>query len=636
MKSQYFFLHSLVPTCSKVKILTTSPRFGRCLRVLCSVGVLAFLLQNSGCLFDPSVRLDRSKALWDVARERPVAASGFIQGFEPENLVNATPICWAVKGGGLQWFEVYLDGLADILRFTLTMGYNYQGEAINVYGRIKGKGYQLLHTFKGTPVSEGKALIYTPEQPWHEVEMIRMESVDGPDYLCWNNLELWGRIPGRVPPDFNDCSDAPAIIYYNGKILTMDDTHSEQQAVAIRAGRIMAVGTNEEILALRRAQCGTYAIDLHGLTVLPGFNDSHAHWFSWYGDYECSATGDTLRYPPPPLDDKIKMLVTNGWTSFSDMAFGFPVIDRRKIDSAIAMDNAGRLKVRVTGYWGVVDTVPQMDEIVGYANRRFTGKVKTAGIKLYIDHPLGISCCNHAQEDVNNMVRAAHDYGFQIAAHAVSESGVEQILTAYETVLPVGSNDGMRYRIEHAVKVSDDQLDRMKRRGIIASIQLIGPGDWPAQPSFQRYLQNPNPEYNMRWKDFMNARSGGLKVVGSCDAPYNESFCDYNPFRVIYQAVTRNGYLRNATYPWELNQRLDISEAIELLTKAGAYATFDEHDKGTIEPGKFADLVIVSDNPLDMAATPERLLDIQVYLTMVGAEVVYRRPGHEGLATWIH
>ena len=120
----------------------------------------------------------------------------------------------------------------------------------------------------------------------------------------------------------------------------------------------------------------------------------------------------------------------------------------------------------------------------------------------------------------------------------------------------------------------------------------------------------------------MEAEAGGLRTTGSTDAPFNEITCDPSPFRAIYQAVTRQGYISREHADWELNQRITVEQAIKLLTVNGAYATFEEDIKGSLTPGKVADLVILSQNPYEIA-DPEELLDIEVLMTMVGGNVEF-------------
>jgi predicted amidohydrolase YtcJ len=416
------------------------------------------------------------------------------------------------------------------------------------------------------------------------------------------------------------CAEAPDLILYNGTVLTMDPGLPAAEAIALKAGTILGVGTLQSLVAPLPVGCRTRMINLQGLTILPGFNDSHEHWFSWR-QHICSAREDTVY---PPLEEIMGMLSRHGWTSVSELNFGRPDFIPEHLANALDLDARGELSVRVNGYWGTYDDPSLIDVLAdsGISPRRvFTDRIRVPGVKMYVDDPFGTTDIM-TQQQVSSLVSLAHARGWQVAAHAVNQTAVEKFLSAVEQVLGSETNAQYRHRIEHAVKVSDDQLQRMKARGIIASFQLMGPPDWPEQATFQTYISNSNPEWCLRWRDFDDAVAEGLHTTGSTDAPFNDAPCDYSPFRVIHQAVTRQGYLNRAHADWELVQRIGIETGIRLLTIDGAYATFEEHVKGSLSPGKLADLVVVSDNPLNVS-DPDDLLDIRTRLTMVGGEVEY-------------
>jgi predicted amidohydrolase YtcJ len=559
---------------------------------------------------------------WNLVLDAPMAASGFTQGNPPENLINANaPVCWSVEGGGMQWLEINFGDPAVLQRFELTIGHDYKGEPVNMYGRFAGGEYKLLHHFQNEQLIGDSSIVFEPSQPWDNVEFIRLESPESPLTLCWRHLGLIGYIPGQIPPDDIDdfCRPAPDLIYYNGTVITMDPATPVAEAVAIHTNTITGVGTNEEIMNMRIAGCRTELIDLNGLTVLPGFNDSHCHWISWRR-HICEPAGDTTY---PSYEEIMRNLSLNGWTSISELNFGRP--DDGSADHYYdVMDMAlrGTLPVRLNGYWGTLNDGTDLIDVLSDSSRTperaYSERVRAPGVKIYIDDPFGTTDIL-SQTDVNNLVQYAYNAGWQVAAHAVNESAVEKILSAYEMALGADMNDIRRLRIEHAVKVSDDQMNRMLNKRIIASVQLMGPPDWPAQETFQTYISNTHPEYCLRWRDFANE---GMQMTGSTDAPFNNSVCDYSPFRVMYQGISRIGYLDHIHADWELNQRLTIQQALELMTIDGAYATFEEDRKGSITSGKWADLVIVSDNPLEIA-DPEDLLNIRVLQTMVGGRIEF-------------
>ncbi len=562
---------------------------------------------------------------WNLLLGARVAVSDYSPGNPPENafLKTHSPLCWSADGGGMQWLEADFKEAVTINRFELTFGHNYSGEPIAIYGRNIDGNYKLLHRFKDENLAGDTSLIYTPSEPWASIEFVRIESPESPVTLCWRDLELIGNIPGSDPPDdiSENCRTTPDIIYHNGTIITMDSSKPAAEAVAIHLNKVIGVGTDEEMLTLQKPGCNTSLVDLNGLTVLPGFNDSHSHWFSWR-QHICSVTGDTTN---PSLDEIMQMLSSLGWTSISELNFGRPDNSSAEhLQNALDLAFHGKLSVRLNGYWGQLndmDLISTLADSGRFPGESFSGRIRAPGVKIYVDDPFGTTDIL-TQEEVSTQIQLAHNDGWQVAAHAVNESAVEKILSAYENVLGLESNENYRYRIEHAVKVSDDQLSRMKNKGIITSFQLMGPADWPEQETFQTYISNTNPEWCLRWKDLVNAEPEGLHITGSTDAPFNDTPCDYSPFRVIYQAVTRMGFLDRAHAGWELNQRLTIQECLKLLSIDGAYATFEENKKGSITPGKLADLIVVSGNPLEVAS-PEDLLNIKVLLTMVGGHIEY-------------
>jgi hypothetical protein len=237
---------------------------------------------------------------------------------------------------------------------------------------------------------------------------------------------------------------------------------------------------------------------------------------------------------------------------------------------------------------------------------------------MYVDDPFGTTDIMD-QATCTALVSRASQAGYQVAAHCVNESAVGKILNAYESALGSNDNSARRHRIEHAVKVSNSQLARMEQKGIIASFQLQGPPDWPDQNTFQTYISNTNTSFVLRWKDLIESTA---PVVGSTDAPFNNTVCNYSPFRAIYQAVTRKGYLDRQHAQWELDQRIAIEQGLRLLTVDGAWATGEESVKGSLRTGMYADLTLVSADPLSVT-DPEGLLDIESLLTMVGGQMEY-------------
>lgn len=586
------------------------------------IGLLIIILQFAS-------GLNKSKAqnnTWNLAQMASLSASDYEEGYPPQNLINAqSPLCWVVEGGGFQWLEVRFKVPVTLREIRLTIGHEYAGEPIRLMGRTKDNEYFQIEKFENIDLQGDTLLKHNFPQDYEEITLLRLESPGSPLTLCWRDLGLIGYIPGWEPPSDGFelvCQYAPDVIYYNANIITMDEALPEAEAMALKGDRILGVGTREEMFGLAIPACPVSTIDAGGYTILPGFNDNHNHVFTW-PQLICSPTGDTSY---PDLLTRVQSFAQYGWTSISEMSLGIPQDGSREhLYNAINLDLRGQLPFRLNGYFGSVPdagTFAIMADSGRMAGKKYTGRLRTPGVKLYIDHPLGSDAGPYSQEEVNDLVATARSHNWQIAAHAVNTEGVEKILTAYELALGAESNDSNRYRIEHAVKVSDDQLNRMKNKGIIASFQLLGPPDWPTQQSHIDHISNTNPEWQMRWREFVDS---GVPSVGSTDYPFNNTPCNYSPFRAIYEGVTRKGYIEREHAEWELNQRLTVMQALRLLTLDGAYATFEEFDKGSITPGKWADFVIVSHDPLSLS-DPEDLLDIQILQTVVGGITEYCDP----------
>jgi len=383
----------------------------------------------------------------------------------------------------------------------------------------------------------------------------------------------------------------------------MDNTLPVAEAVLIQDGLIAAVGGNEEISDL--APPGTEVIDLQGKTLSPGFIDSHAHWV---GDR------DRAGYTTP--EDAIQAVLENGWTSISEL-----FVNQGRLDELLSLDQEGRLRLRVNVY------LPLNWQYNRFGNwyrsylpsQEFSPRLRIAGVKIFIDGGGGYGKDVYfSQEELNQLVTEAHQAGFQIATHAMGRaSNVDLVLNAYEDALQGESNDIYRHRIEHLRMLRNDQLERMRSLGIVASFQLTWfNSDWLQAKEFETIVSEEGVQLVGRWHDLLEA---GVPSVGSTDYPWG--YCSGSPMQAIYQAVTRVGEQGIPPRQWMLDQRITVEQALRLITIDAAYGTFQEDVKGSITPGKYADLVVLSKNPLDVPQ--EELLEIQVLMTMVGGRIEF-------------
>lgn len=425
--------------------------------------------------------------------------------------------------------------------------------------------------------------------------------------------------PAVAPTERPVSAIAPEVIFHNGIIITMEELHPQAQAIAIAGERILAVGTNDEILALKDSS--TQLIDLQGKTVEPGFIDSHTHRLT-----------QRYKWGFSTLQEAVTEALSQGWTGLDELA-----IDQSQLQEFIALDAQGGLRSRVNVYL-MVNTFegnPLGDWFRAYQpGQQFSPYLRIAGLKIFIDYDSGRKLL-FQQDELNELIRQLQSEGWTISVKAISIQSHELALNAYEYALNGESNDLHRHRIEHSIAASDEQVDRMARLGIIVCIQPSLPGVTSFDPDTYMMRDENGADNVWRWSDFLN---GGVFMIASPLNPYPDveehlSPTHISPMGLLYRSVTKIGVGGQQPPEWMLEKALTVEQILPMLTINGAYATFAEDNKGSLTPGKYADLVILSGNP--MTTSVDGLLDIQTMMTMVGGEVEYCAAGQESLCTGI-
>jgi predicted amidohydrolase YtcJ len=251
----------------------------------------------------------------------------------------------------------------------------------------------------------------------------------------------------------------------------MDPDRPSGQAVAIQGDTILAVGSDQAILAL--VGDDTTVIDLDGPTVLPGFNDAHSHLL---GDHELAGF--------PDLESAVQEALRLGYTSIKEM---FANEDR--LNPFRALDRDGNLPIRINTH------LP-----LNYGNDRYgdwyqayppgleySPFLRIAGVKVYIDsgdygkkymtepyadNPGYRGEVYWTQSELTAVLAEAYAAGYQIAAHTGGDAALDMILNSLEDVLNGESNEAYHHRVEHVMIARDDQVQRMRELGIVASVQL--------------------------------------------------------------------------------------------------------------------------------------------------------------------
>ncbi|MFH1487779.1 MAG: amidohydrolase family protein, partial [Pseudomonadota bacterium] len=233
------------------------------------------------------------------------------------------------------------------------------------------------------------------------------------------------------------------------------------------------------------------------------------------------------------------------------------------------------------------------------------------GVKIILDETTGRLL--PSGEDLNGRVLGAHKRNFQVAIHAVEENAVEAACQSIGSALETIPRADHRHRIEHCSVCPPSMAKRIASLGIVVV----------SQPSFlffhgERYLKTvPDRQAHFLYP-FNTLLKKGVVLAGSSDCPIIAP----NPFLGIYSAVTRKAQTGDAVVPEE---RISILQALRLYTIDAARASFEETMKGSISPGKLADLILLKGDPTRLP--PDEIKDMEVEMTIIGGKVVWRRGG---------
>jgi len=213
-----------------------------------------------------------------------------------------------------------------------------------------------------------------------------------------------------------------------------------------------------------------------------------------------------------------------------------------------------------------------------------------------------------SRENYLATVAALNERGWRVATHAVGDAAIDLVLDAYEAANRQRSIVDRRWSIEHAFIGRPDHLPRMRALGIALAVQNHL---YLAGPSLVQYWGASRAGLTTPVKRYLDA---GLPVSSGTDAPV----VPYPPLWTLYHFVTRDTIAGGVL---GADQRISREQALRIATNGNAWLTFEERDKGAIEVGKFADLVLVSDDP--MTCPEPRLRDMDVLLTIAGGRVVH-------------
>jgi len=204
--------------------------------------------------------------------------------------------------------------------------------------------------------------------------------------------------------------------------------------------------------------------------------------------------------------------------------------------------------------------------------------------------------------------------GLQLCVHAIGDAAISQILDLYAELEKAHGAADRRWRIEHSQHVAPKDFDRYAQLHVIASVQpyhAIDDGRWA-----KRRIGPERIKTTYAFRTFLDK---GVRLALGTDW----TVAPLNPMLTLYAAVTRATLDGKNPNGWVPEQKLKLAEAIEAYTIGSAFAEFQESQKGSLTPGKLADMVIVSDDLF--ALDPKHIRAAQVDATIVGGRVVWNR-----------
>lgn len=238
-----------------------------------------------------------------------------------------------------------------------------------------------------------------------------------------------------------------------------------------------------------------------------------------------------------------------------------------------------------------------------------------AMLQPYTDDPHLSGALNYTPEQFRTNVLELDRRHFQVMTHAIGDRAVRTALDAYEAAERANGTQDRRFRIEHIETINPADISRFGRLHVIAGMQPYH--CYPEPNLFNVWARNIGPArlpYSFVWHDL--AASGATLAFGS-DWPV----VSLDPFIGIQNAVTREDDNGNPPGGWVGEQKVTLDQSLAAYTRGAAYAEFEESTRGSLEPGKLADVIVLSQDLFNVA--PLAIHKTHVQMTIVGGRVVY-------------
>lgn len=413
--------------------------------------------------------------------------------------------------------------------------------------------------------------------------------------------------------------EVAGLVFIGGPVITMDPTRPTAEAVAINGNRIVAVGSASEMEGMIGDE--TLVIDLEGRALIPGFVDSHSHY---YGALFAEG-GD-----PRALQDH---MLSVGVTSVGEAGANVEQLAQLR-----ALSDEGALLVRTSAYlthdnacgeesgdW-ILDVTP---------SRESEDRLHVGGVKVFTD---GGSCnvpavsyeyefggmgdLYYEADQVAEIVMRYQAVGFQVIIHAAGDRAVEATLDGLEIAIGESGNP-LRHRIEHNSVVRPEMRDRYDQVGAVPVLfgSFLTCAFLGLDPRFRFRTPIENQEWEWPWRDLLDQNPATV-FAWHADYPV---FPQSTPIASLGGFVTRFQTMADGTEcepePYHLKHAVTVEEALTMMTIGSAYALHRDDIVGSIEVGKLADLVVLSADP--RMVPPRELFDLEVEMTVLDGGIVH-------------
>jgi predicted amidohydrolase YtcJ len=350
-----------------------------------------------------------------------------------------------------------------------------------------------------------------------------------------------------------------------------------------------------------------------------------------------AAISFVARYIPAPTESDyveglrraLKLANSFGITSVQDASASIEELNAYK-----TLDQKGALTVRVVAATKIDPdkAETQIPELIKRRALFNTARLNATAAKIfadgvieshtafllepYVDQPKNRGPANYRSEKLTKLITALDRAGFQVHVHAIGDGAVRMALDAFEEAQKSNGRGDLRHHIAHLELISPSDIPRFAKLGVIANFQPL----WAYADSYITDLTEPilGPERSRRLYPIGSVVRTGAVIVGGSDW----SVTSLNPLEAIQIGVTRYGLNDAKRVSWLPDERAGLASMIAAYTINGAYLAHREKQTGSIEVGKTADLVVLSDN---LFTIPEYSIHkVKVLLTLLDGKEVFR------------